>query len=100
MDISKAFDSVNSIMLEKCLKRIKIPKRFINIVIDVAYNRSNWVIVGKDPSDEYYVQDDWPRESVVTDFTENFYDLLLIYLDKIKEQDMNLNVNEIQILKM
>src|SRR5438046_7098284 len=47
MDISKAYDSVSSIMLEKCLNRIKLPKNFIELVMEISLNRFNKVIVGR-----------------------------------------------------
>jgi hypothetical protein len=85
MDISKAFDSVSSIMLEKCLRRIKLPISFINIVLDVAYNRFNQVIVGKECTEEYYVNDGIDQGETWSPLPWRiFYDPLLIYLDNIK----------------
>lgn len=52
MDISKAYDSVSTTMLEKCLSYI-----FIDIVMDVSLNRFNRVIVNNSTTDEYFVQD-------------------------------------------
>lgn len=63
MDISKAYDSVNSKMLEKRLSRIKLPNKFIRLIIDVT-NRFNKVIVGKEMTDEYKVEDGLDQEEV------------------------------------
>ncbi|GBB97266.1 hypothetical protein RclHR1_29510001, partial [Rhizophagus clarus] len=57
MDISKAFDSVSMIMLEKSLKRIKIPESLIEIIMDINLNRTNKVIVNSEFTKEYKVED-------------------------------------------
>jgi hypothetical protein len=57
MDISKAYDSVSSVMLEKGLNRIKLPKSFIDLIMDVTLNHFNRVIVNKEFTEEYYIQD-------------------------------------------
>lgn len=57
MDISKAFNSVSMIILEKSLKRIKLPRKFINIVMDINLNRFNRVIVNNDTIEKFYIQD-------------------------------------------
>ncbi|GBC47807.2 hypothetical protein GLOIN_2v29323 [Rhizophagus irregularis DAOM 181602=DAOM 197198] len=57
MDISKAYDSVNTTMLKRSLERIKLPPNFINIVMDVNLNRFNRVLVNNELTDEYHVED-------------------------------------------
>lgn len=48
MDISKAYNSVSSIILERAMRRIKLPNEFINLVMDIAIGRFNKVIVGSE----------------------------------------------------
>ncbi|CAB4418815.1 unnamed protein product [Rhizophagus irregularis] len=55
MDISKAYDSASSTMLKKCMERIKLPKKFIDLVIDVNLNRYNRVLVNNELTEEYHV---------------------------------------------
>ncbi|GES83915.1 Down syndrome cell adhesion molecule-like protein Dscam2 [Rhizophagus clarus] len=62
MDISKAFDSVSMIMLEKSLKRIKIPESLIEIIMDINLNRTNKVIVNSEFTKEYKVEDGVDQE--------------------------------------
>jgi hypothetical protein len=57
MDISKAYDSVSSVMFKKCMEKIKLLKNFINLVMDVNQNRYNKVLVNKDLTEEYYIED-------------------------------------------
>ncbi|EXX72333.1 RNA-directed DNA polymerase from mobile element jockey-like [Rhizophagus irregularis DAOM 181602=DAOM 197198] len=57
IDIFKAYDSVSSLMLKKCMERIKLPKNFINFVMDVNQNRYNRVLVNNDLTEEYYIED-------------------------------------------
>lgn len=57
MDISKAFDSINTAMLERSLRHIKLPDKFIVLVMDIMLNCLNKVIVNKEFTEKYYVQD-------------------------------------------
>src|SRR5256886_9661630 len=87
MDISKAYDSVSSIMLEKCLNRIKLPKNFIELVMEISLNRFNKVIVGKEMTEEYYVQDGIDQGEVWSPILWRiFYDPLLTQLKTIKKE--------------
>lgn len=38
MDISKVYNSVSSIRLKKAMERIKLPKQWINLVMDISHN--------------------------------------------------------------
>ena len=42
-DISKAYDRVNIYMLEKAMKRLKFPKNFIDLIINLFIGRKNQV---------------------------------------------------------
>jgi hypothetical protein len=87
MDISKAFNSVNSIMLETYMKQIKLPNNFIELIMDVAYNRFNQVIIGKELSEEYYVNDGIDQGETWSPLLWRiFYDPLLVYLENMKNE--------------
>src|SRR2546421_12206470 len=43
-DISKAFDSINTNMLNLTIQRLRIPQGFIKLVLNLFTNRSNRVI--------------------------------------------------------
>lgn len=57
MGISKAYDSVSSFFLGKALERIKIPKNFMELIMDIAEDRHNQVMIQGCLSDSYYVED-------------------------------------------
>ncbi|GES87658.1 hypothetical protein GLOIN_2v1824527 [Rhizophagus clarus] len=110
MDISKAFDSVSMIMLEKSLKRIKVPEPLINIIMDINLNRTNKVIVNGEFTKEYEVEDGVDQGEVWSPLLWRiFYDALLTRLAKIKKEtgytmettkyiDINKNIsNKIEI---
>ncbi|GBC08297.1 hypothetical protein RclHR1_00800024 [Rhizophagus clarus] len=87
MDISKAYDSVSTIKLEKNLKRIKLPESFIKLIMDINLNRYNKVIVNKGFTDEYHVEDGIDQGEVWSPLLWRiFYDTLLTRLEKIKEE--------------
>lgn len=87
MDISKAYDSVSSTMLEKCMERIKLPKSFINLVMDVNLNRYNRVLVNNELTEEYYIEDGIDQGEVWSPLLWRiFYDALLTRLNEIKEE--------------
>ena len=56
-DMSKAYDSVNSDMLELALHRIRIPPIIVTIIINLFQNRLNSVITPFGNSPEYLVED-------------------------------------------
>ncbi|GBC00335.1 hypothetical protein RclHR1_38140001, partial [Rhizophagus clarus] len=87
MDISKAFDSVSMIMLEKSLKRIKVPEPLINIIMDINLNRTNKVIVNGEFTKEYKVEDGVDQGEVWSPLLWRiFYDALLTRLAIIKDE--------------
>ncbi|GBC06112.1 hypothetical protein RclHR1_06630001, partial [Rhizophagus clarus] len=87
MDISKAFDSVSMIMLEKSLKRIKVPEPLIKIIMDINLNRTNKVIVNGEFTKEYEVEDGVDQGEVWSPLLWRiFYDALLTRLAKIKNE--------------
>ena len=43
-DISKAYDSVNTNLLQKSLKRIQLPPQLTQIILNLLSDRSNKVI--------------------------------------------------------
>lgn len=59
MDKSKAYDSVNTKMLELAMERIKLPKKFIELVMDISLNRYNRVLVNNEMTEAYHVEDNF-----------------------------------------
>ena len=55
-DISKAFDNIDINMLEHAMDRLKIPKAFIKLTLNLFTNRSNRVITANGLSDPYKVK--------------------------------------------
>ena len=51
--MSKAYDLVNRERLWDAMKRIKLPKKFINIIKNSLINRKNWVITDLGLTEEY-----------------------------------------------
>ncbi|GBC18892.1 reverse transcriptase family protein [Rhizophagus irregularis DAOM 181602=DAOM 197198] len=87
MDISKAYDSVNTTMLKKSLERIKLPKSFINLVMDISLNRSNKILVNNELTESYQVEDGIDQGEVWSPILWRiFYDALLCRLNEIKEE--------------
>ena len=54
-DLSKAYDRVNIHMLDKALKRLKIPQSFCNIIRNLFTNRKNRIFTAVGLTDEYDV---------------------------------------------
>src|SRR5829696_8189146 len=52
-DISKAFDSIDTHMLQHAMNRLKIPLAFTKLVLSLFTNRSNRVITADGLSDPY-----------------------------------------------
>ncbi|GBC03184.1 hypothetical protein RclHR1_00500032 [Rhizophagus clarus] len=74
-------------MLEKSLNRIKLPKQFIDLVLNVQLNRYNKVIVNKEFTEEYHVEDGIDQGEVWSPLLWRiFYDTLLSRLEEIKEE--------------
>ncbi|GBC20468.2 Down syndrome cell adhesion molecule-like protein Dscam2 [Rhizophagus irregularis DAOM 181602=DAOM 197198] len=87
MDISKAYDSVSSRSLRKGMERIKLPEQWINLVLDISYNRFNRVIVNNDLTEKYKVEDGIDQGEVWSPILWRiFYDPLLCKLDDMREQ--------------
>lgn len=89
MDISKVYDSVSSIMLEKNLERLKLPTKLINIVMDIINNRFNRVIVNKEVTDEYYVRDGLDQGEIWSPILWRiFYDVSLTRLELVRNESL------------
>jgi len=65
-DMSKAYDSVNSDMLELALHRIRIPPIIVTIIINLFQNRLNSVITPFGNSPEYLVEDGIDQEDTIS----------------------------------
>ncbi|GET00318.1 hypothetical protein GLOIN_2v1824527 [Rhizophagus clarus] len=98
MDISKAYDSVNTTMLERSLKRIKLPSKLINLIMDIRLHRRNRVIVNNETTDEYKVEDGIDQGKTWSPLLWRiFYDGLLTRLNEIKEDTgYKMKVDKIQ----
>jgi hypothetical protein len=55
LDMSKAYDRVNIYMLEKALERIRIPKKFINLILELFTGRKNQVFTAGGLTPQYDV---------------------------------------------
>ncbi|CAB4420180.1 unnamed protein product [Rhizophagus irregularis] len=85
-------------MLEKSLRRIKLPEKFINLVMEINLNRFNKVLVNNDTTEEYYVQDRIDQGEVWSPILWRiFYDALLARLDEIKDE-VGYKLNEIKLI--
>jgi len=76
-DISKAFDSIDINMLEHAMDRLKIPKAFIKLTLNLFTNRSNRVITANGLSDPYKVKIGIDQGEVISPL------LWVIYIDPL-----------------
>ncbi|PKC59701.1 hypothetical protein RhiirA1_469060 [Rhizophagus irregularis] len=92
------------------MKRIGLPSKFINLVLDISLNRYNRILVNNEMTDEYYVEDGLDQGEVWSPILWRiFYDALLARLDKIKKENgyhfeedkiINFRKNEIENLNI
>src|SRR5215213_5991860 len=76
-DISKAFDSIDTNMLQLALQRLRIPSLFIKLILSLFVNRSNRVITAHGLSDPYKVQIGIDQGEVISPL------LWVIYIDPL-----------------
>ncbi|HVI21775.1 MAG TPA: reverse transcriptase family protein, partial [Bacillus sp. (in: firmicutes)] len=76
-DISKAFDSIDTKMLELAMQRLKIPQTFIKLTLNLFTNRSNRVITANGLSDPYKVKIGIDQGEVISPL------LWVIYIDPL-----------------
>jgi exonuclease III len=82
-DISKAYDSMSGIAVQKAMERIKIPKKIINIINCLLENRSNRVITFHGLTEPYTVHDGIDQgDSISPLLWRIFYDPLLDAVNK------------------
>src|SRR6185436_19798927 len=85
-DISKAYDSMSSLALQKAMERIKIPTQIITILNSILANRSNRVITFYGLTDPYIVHDGIDQGDTISPLLwKIYYDLLL---DAVKRSDL------------
>jgi hypothetical protein len=76
-DISKAFDSIDTNMLRLAMDRLKIPKEFTDLTLELFTNRYNTVITAFGPSLPYKVQIGIDQGEVISPL------LWVIYIDPL-----------------
>ena len=82
-DISKAYDSMSGLAVQKAMERIKIPKKLIEIVGGMLENRTNRVITFHSLTDPYIVHDGIDQgDSISPLLWRIFYDPLLEAVNK------------------
>src|SRR3954447_3783608 len=82
-DISKAFDSIDTNMLELAMRHLRIPQGFIKLTLNLFTNRSNRVITANGLSDPYKVKIGIDQGEVIFSLLWVIYiDPLLVALNK------------------
>jgi hypothetical protein len=77
-DISKAYDSMSGLAVQKAMERIKIPYKIIKLINCILENRSNRVITFHGLTDPYIVHDGIDQgDSISPLLWRIFYDPLL-----------------------
>src|SRR4051812_48881454 len=76
-DISKAFDSIDTNMLELAMLRLRIPQGFIKLTLNLFNNRSNRVITANSLFDPYKVKISIDQREVISPL------LWVIYIDSL-----------------
>src|SRR3954471_16180922 len=76
-DISKAFDSIDTNMLELAMLHLRIPQGFIKLVLNLFNNRSNRVITANGLSNPYKVKIGIDQGEVISPL------LWVIYIDSL-----------------
>lgn len=87
--MSKAFDSVSLIGLEKALERIKVPGRFTKLMINLFKNRELSVITQFGPAKSFIAGDGIDQGEVISPLLwKIFYDPLLTEVQYNKTKSM------------
>ena len=73
LDMSKAYDSVHIPRLILAMKRIKIPNKFTQIILNLFDNRNNTVITPFGPTDSYQVQDGIDQGDTISPLCGEFF---------------------------
>ena len=82
-DISKAYNSISGLAVQKAMEQIKIPKKLIEIVGGMLENRTNRVITFHGLTDPYMVHDGIDQgDSISPLLWRIFYDSLLEAVNK------------------
>ena len=99
--MKKAFDSISLLMLEKALRRIKIPQILIKFIINLYKNRRMRVIMSYGLTKEFTAEDEIDQGEVIFPLVwQIFYDPLLERVQRDKDLGFiakvsNLNANGI-----
>src|SRR5579871_5745709 len=100
MDISKAYDSVSAVMMDLALDRIKIKGKLKKLIMYIFENRENRVIVNKDMTDSFDVEDGLDQGEVWSLILWRiFFDPLLCKLEKMKK-DMSYKMKAEEIINI
>jgi exonuclease III len=98
LDMSKAYDRVNIYMLERALKRIKIPKGFIEIIVDLFTERTNQVFTYHGITEPYEVLTGIDQGEIISPLLWCiYYDPLL---SEIKKRKMGYKLKANQVLNI
>ena len=85
-DMSKAFDRVNIFMLKKALHRLKLPLRFISLIVNIFTNRTNKIITAYGHTDSYNVLTGIDQGEVISPILWCiYYDPLLCKIQRQQE---------------
>jgi hypothetical protein len=86
-DTAKAYDTISLSMLERALKRIKIPPRFINLILDPFKERKLRVITSLGPTQPITAEDGIDQGETISPLLWRiFYDPLLCKIQENKKQ--------------
>jgi len=85
-DLSKAYDRVNLVILQKAMERVKIPTTCINFILDFFTSRKNAVLTKGGLSDYYDVKIGIDQEEVISPLLWCIYfDLLLCEINNAQK---------------
>lgn len=98
LDMSKAYDRINIVMLKKVLKRIKIPDNLITLLTDIFLERKNRVFTPGGLTDEYDMQCGIDQGEIISPL------LWIIYYDplltKIRNSNLGYNIDGKRVLNL
>jgi len=93
-DMKKAFDSVSLVMLEKSMRRIRLPGTVINFVINLFSKRRMQVITDYGLTEEFVAEDGIDQGEVISPLVWRiFYDPLLVRVQKDNSLGYTAEVN-------
>src|SRR2546423_7799702 len=96
-DISKAFDSIDTNMLDLAMQRLRIPQGFIKLTLNLFNNRSNRVITANGLSDPYKVKIGIDQGEVISPLLWVIYiDPLLVALNNHNSSPYTISSNSTQ----